>query len=281
MMGDASQEAEHLQNTLITEEKIEQNFCKQPQYIRIPFSDMSEENPEKGEIVSTNTPYKLINGYPSENEIRKRKSYVMSYNNVTNNADWVYEIFNASTLADNCEKELKLGDTNYHKGHLAAAANHKWCLEALNDASLFSNKAPQQKNLNQSTCKKLENNCREIAKYETVRNLHVYTGPLYPEELTMKGVKALPSHFFKVIIVEDHNGTVIQPFCFLVPNEQPTSDNCYVNQCSIEHIEHHSGLIFICTPLGVTQDRIKTIKWQGKNEAGEICYADIKVRISS
>lgn len=64
--------------------------------------------------------YKLINGSPSAfnyNNLRKRKSYAMSFNKETNNAEWVYEILNEDTLKKN---DLKEKGSPYHRGHLAS-----------------------------------------------------------------------------------------------------------------------------------------------------------------
>lgn len=282
MVGDASQAAELLQNTLITEEKIEQNFYQQQLYIQIPLSDMSEGNQEDYERESTNSNsrYKLINGYPSVNEIRRRKSYVMSYNNNTNNADWVYEILNGSTLANNCEKELVLGDTCYHRGHLAAAANHRWCIEAKTDASFNENKAPQQEHLNTRNWKDLEVYCRKKTDESTVLNVHVYTGTLYCGPIRMLGGKALPAFLYKVLIVENNDGTVEEPECFVFPNQCPISNYFEHYKQDILVFQRDSGLNFICIHPEVTQDRIKSIKWEGKNEQRGMCTANIEVRIS-
>uniref|UniRef100_A0A673JAM9 Uncharacterized protein n=1 Tax=Sinocyclocheilus rhinocerous TaxID=307959 RepID=A0A673JAM9_9TELE len=177
--------------------------------------------------------YKLIDGVPeTENifdDIMKKKSYVMSFNHQTRNANWVYEILNRDTTANNHVEPAPFGH-NYHRGHLAAAANHRWCWEALDDADVIDNIVPQHRNLNTGPWLTLEDGCRRRATAQNnIRNVHVYSGPLYRrlmDPLMIQG-KQVPSHFFKVIIEENVDGTVNQP------------------DITIEDIQNATGLTFI------------------------------------
>uniref|UniRef100_A0A673L1D9 Uncharacterized protein n=1 Tax=Sinocyclocheilus rhinocerous TaxID=307959 RepID=A0A673L1D9_9TELE len=197
-------------------------------YIRIPFSLMSgNESESKEENERVSSPYKFIDGFPSGcTDLRKRKSYVLSYNNETKNAEWVYEILNKSIItksnqtAENDQissKYMNFGETlsnkDYEQGHLAAAANHRWSQEAYHDTYLMSNIVPQPQALNKSPWKRFENYCRYTAAKASVRNVHVYSGPLYLREKE----KAVPTHLFKVITVENNNGTVKHPDVFVMP----------------------------------------------------------------
>ncbi|XP_067220381.1 histone-lysine N-methyltransferase, H3 lysine-79 specific-like [Chanodichthys erythropterus] len=209
---------------------------KETFYIRIPLSDMSgtESTSKKYEkCPESYSSYKLLDKYPSENEmkneIRKRKSYIMSYDKETKSPEWVYEILNKNTLKRNCKKNMSFGDKDfkwegYDQGHLAAAANHMWCQEAYHDTFLLSNMTPQISDLNKGNWCKLEQYCRDIVKDDNVRNVHVYTGPLYwgsmDSYVRSLGNKVVPTHFFKVVIVEENNGTVREPECYRMPNEK-------------------------------------------------------------
>uniref|UniRef100_A0A8C1WRE0 Endonuclease n=1 Tax=Cyprinus carpio TaxID=7962 RepID=A0A8C1WRE0_CYPCA len=235
-------------------------------YIRIPFSVMSgNESPSSTDTVAPNDSptYKLIDGVPNLTEIRKRKSYAMLYDNRTKNAAWVYEILNSETLKQEVERQNVFSvdpsihpfyqasniryQNDYVRGHLAAAANHRWCKKALEDTFLMSNISPQHKDLNNGRWKLLEQEYHTKAKdnQNDIRNVHVYSGPLYlPRDNSgvvkykeMRG-QAVPTHFFKVIIVEHCDGTV-ELKCYGMPNEE--SEHYTV---SIEDIERASGLIF-------------------------------------
>ncbi|XP_058624274.1 endonuclease G, mitochondrial-like [Onychostoma macrolepis] len=262
-------------------------------YIRIPVTVMFGSEP--GDVVKpVQSPNKLINGFPSNTDIRKRKSYVMSFDNETNNAKWVYEILNSDSLVDNCRK-LKPFENDYHKGHLAAAANHRWCREANHDTNLFSNIIPQHKKLNQGMWKKLENRCRKIQQKKMECNVHVYTGPLYLREkndacfrvrkfreMNRMGGKVIPTHLFKVIIVENKNGTVEEPECYVMPNEEPEHENLTDYNWDIKNIEAASGLTFIQhRPNANMRDHMKTVTLQGEGGNGESHTVNIYVRISS
>ncbi|XP_059415147.1 uncharacterized protein LOC132149761 [Carassius carassius] len=224
-------------------------------YIRIPLSVMFKNESTsqgRGKSEGKNRPtYKLIDSIPFLREVRKKKSYVMLYNSQTRNATWVYEILNKSTLAGTQSRkaDLKFKDepfetlyeaanieecdeSNYEQGHLASAANHKWCQEAYEDTFFLSNIAPQVPYLNQNLWKQLENYCQaKINNSENIRNVHVYSGPIYPqsdkrkkaEKLKSWRKKIVPSHFFKVIIIEHENGTV-ELECYRMPNEEPAKD---------------------------------------------------------
>ncbi|XP_026116284.1 endonuclease G, mitochondrial-like, partial [Carassius auratus] len=243
-------------------------------YICIPVTEMfgTEHTPTE-DVENVDSLYKLIDGLPSATDIRQRKSYTMSFSNETNNAEWVYEILNRETLEDNCKKIKSFGDV-YHKGHLAAAANHRWCREAYNDTYLFSNIIPQHKKLNQGMWKKLEKHCRRL-QINRDCNVHVYTGPLYlPEEnkeIDRLEGKLIPTHLFKVIIVENTDGTVEEPECYMMPNEEPQSKNLddYSGN-TIEDIEEYSGLTFIQRhPNANMRDCVKTVTLRGEAGNGE------------
>ncbi|XP_051744596.1 endonuclease G, mitochondrial-like [Ctenopharyngodon idella] len=287
------------------------------QYILIPFFEMSgkisvSKEADPNSIVRS--PNKLVNGCPSDSDLRIRKSYVMSYNNETKNAEWVYEILNKDTLKVNCKAHGSFGrnefvDKDYEQGHLAAAANHRWCQEAYHDTFLISNMAPQNKGLNKGNWKTIESYCRYRAMNDEVCNVHVYSGPLYlkekknkegtevedfydradPSTLERKGGKVAPTHLFKVIIVENEDGTVEELECYVMAklDKEDTDiqnlDNIDAVQNKyaqhINTIEKLSGLKFIEShPDVVTKDCIKTIT--GEGEKGESCSAKIKVRIS-
>ncbi|XP_051741764.1 uncharacterized protein LOC127508130 [Ctenopharyngodon idella] len=257
--------------------------------------------------------YKLIDKVPSPTQILQNNFYITLYDNRTRNAAWVYEILNKSPKSNkkvyrvNNFKDDTLvhplfrpsvdpyKNTAYNRGHLAAVANHKWCQEACNDTFYITNTVPQQRHFNKVLWSDLEELCRKIAQKKEVRNVHVYTGPLYlpsnskkknnNENKSEKPVesrgenneknsneqhksegcvkykflrgKAVPTHLFKVIIVENEDGTVLKPECYMMKNEKLADSNSreeltieeYRNKLkdynkSIDVIQKNSGMIF-------------------------------------
>ncbi|XP_067280405.1 endonuclease G, mitochondrial-like [Pseudorasbora parva] len=289
--------------------------------IRIPFLKMSSNISDSKPVKDTSfvkSSYKLVDGFPRSSEIRIRKSYVMSYNQESKNADWVYEILNKDTLKENVKKQMSFGsnemeDKVYEQGHLAAAANHRWCQEAYHDTFLLSNMVPQKKSLNKGVWKTFENYCRNKAMEDEVCNVHVYTGPLYlkeenrklgmgdeledmcecldPKTLQRQGEKAVPTHFFKVIIVEKEDGTVEEPECYVMPKLDKVDTDCGFDKIDevknhyVQHIlkfdEFFKLQLIEKHPDAVMRDCIKTVTWTGEGKNGELCSVNVKVRITT
>ncbi|KAI2666953.1 Endonuclease G, mitochondrial [Labeo rohita] len=244
------------------------------------------------------------NDNKKSNKIIKKQFYVMSYDKEKNNSEWVYEILNVSTLPSYYKKptfrdsdsdsDYKLSNSNpfkstgYDRGHLAAAANHTWCQEAYKKTFLMYNITPQYSNFNRGKWKKLEEYCRKKIISETVRNVHVYTGPLYLKETENVGEKVVPSHFFKVVIVEKE-GEDIELECYTLPNEkskdnensEEDTENDWLNpyKVDITDIEKMSGLKFTesCPEL-TKEDYTRTATWMGNKGKKSVT---IDVTISS
>ncbi|KAK9978577.1 hypothetical protein ABG768_020322 [Culter alburnus] len=249
-------------------------------YIRIPVTQMFHNEPSfrEQEVPNVRSDYKLIDGLPSDADIRIKKSYAMSFDNDTGNARWVYEILNRETLANNCVQEKFKG---YDRGHLAAAANHRWCWEALNDTNLNCNIIPQHNSLNNGPWKALEQKNRNF-RDQTIQNVHVYSGPLYPEERNKLKEKAVPNQFFKVIIVENKDGTVRKPECYVMPNVDVPTNRLGDYVKDIEDIEKDSGLTFIERRPNVRErDRKMSVTLQGRDVNSTLQSVDIGVRIRS
>ncbi|XP_061134329.1 endonuclease G, mitochondrial isoform X1 [Syngnathus typhle] len=172
-------------------------------------------------------------GFPSLSNIRTRESYVSSYDPRTRTPAWVIERLSGDTLggaADRACCDFKEDDSVHFfhratnadykgsgldRGHMAAAANHKWSQKAMDDTFYLSNVAPQvparararalsslahlcyalsslahlcctlthmfvrvqNPHLNQNAWNNLEKLCRSLTK--RYANVYVCTGPLY------------------------------------------------------------------------------------------------------
>lgn len=100
-------------------------------------------------------------GLPGLAQLRTRESYVLCYDPRSRSALWVIEQLNRESLSGTSERaacDFQEDDSvhEYHRatnadyrgsgfdrGHLAAAANHKWSQKAMRDTFYLSNIAPQ------------------------------------------------------------------------------------------------------------------------------------------
>uniref|UniRef100_A0A8C3NR11 Endonuclease n=2 Tax=Passeriformes TaxID=9126 RepID=A0A8C3NR11_9PASS len=212
-------------------------------------------------------------GLPGLAQLRSRESYVLCYDPRSRSALWVIEQLNRDTLSgasDRAACDFQEDDSvhEYHRatnadyrgsgfdrGHLAAAANHKWSQKAMRDTFYLSNIAPQNPHLNQNAWNNLEKYCRSLARNN--RNVYVCTGPLFLPRMEADGkmyVKyqvigknnvAVPTHFFKVLILEKESGE-IELRSYVMPNS-PVDDKIPLERflVPIESIERASGLLFV------------------------------------
>ncbi|XP_035197855.1 endonuclease G, mitochondrial [Oxyura jamaicensis] len=212
-------------------------------------------------------------GLPGLAQLRSRESYVLCYDPRSRSALWVIEQLNRETLSgasDRAACDFQEDDSvhEYHRatnadyrgsgfdrGHLAAAANHKWSQKAMRDTFYLSNVAPQVPHLNQNAWNNLEKYSRSLARNN--KNVYVCTGPLYLPRMEADGkmyVKyqvigknnvAVPTHFFKVLILEKESGE-IELRSYVMPNS-PVDENIPLERflVPIESIERASGLLFV------------------------------------
>ena len=107
--------------------------------------------------------------------------------------------------------------SGFDRGHLAAAANHIKSPTVLQETFLLSNICPQHPGLNRKLWKRLEGYTRSLAKHSDA--IYVCSGPLYlPKqkdeklfvEYQLLGSQhiAVPTHFFKILLIENSKGTV-------------------------------------------------------------------------
>uniref|UniRef100_A0ABI0P382 Endonuclease n=1 Tax=Bos taurus TaxID=9913 RepID=A0ABI0P382_BOVIN len=169
-------------------------------------------------------------GLPGVAQLKSRASYVLCYDPRTRGALWVVEQLRPEGLRgdgnrSSCDFHEDDSVHAYHRatnadyrgsgfdrGHLAAAANHRWSQKAMDDTFYLSNVAPQVPHLNQNAWNNLEKYSRSLTR--TYQNVYVCTGPLFLPRTEADGksyVKyqvigknhvAVPTHFFKVLILE-------------------------------------------------------------------------------
>ncbi|XP_072243189.1 endonuclease G, mitochondrial isoform X2 [Leuresthes tenuis] len=198
-------------------------------------------------------------GFPSLANIKTRESYVTSYDPRTRTASWVIERLNPASLTGASDRKYcdfkednsvhvfhratnaDYRGSGFDRGHLAAAANHKWSQQAMEDTFYLSNVAPQNPHLNQNSWNNLEKLCRSLTKQYL--NVYVCTGPLYlPRCLSAESTCLSP----QVLILEQADGRGVELRSYVLPNE-PVDDKIPLERflVPIETIERASGFLFV------------------------------------
>lgn len=209
--------------------------------------------------------------YPKSSIQIKHSCYALDYDCRTKNAYWVYERITSESLNGNVDRKnsfkedpaipelfrSSLNDykgSGFDRGHLAPAANHKESQEAMADTFFLSNMSPQVPEFNRGYWSKLEKHVRDLTKNYSI--VEVFTGPLYLPEVDENGLRwvkyqvigkndvAVPTHFFKVLVLENSTG---RKDCraFILPNMQINSKTPLNDfEVTVQKVEKLAGLIF-------------------------------------
>ncbi len=223
---------------------------------QIPYSHYSEENP--------------LSSHPVSSFIIHRSGYSLAYDARTRNPAWVYEHLTADNLKgdvdrlhfkfkedDRIPQHLRATLADYKgqgldQGHMAPAADHRSSEEKMSDTFYLTNMCPQCPQFNREYWSQLERHVRDLTK--EYRHVYVVTGPLYLpyHEGKRRFVKyqvigpndvGVPSHFFKVITLEDRRGKrEIQ--AYVLPNTFIPSDTPLNHfKTTAQKVEKAAGLI--------------------------------------
>ncbi|XP_025769432.1 endonuclease G, mitochondrial [Puma concolor] len=196
-------------------------------------------------------------GLPGLAQLKSRESYVLCYDPRTRCALWVVEQLRPERLCGDGDRrscDFREDDSvhAYHRatnadyrgsgfdrGHLAAAANHRWSQKAMDDTFYLSNVAPQVErkhvsaggkvNVHKARFSETEADGKSYVKYQVIGKNHV----------------AVPTHFFKVLILEAAGGQ-IELRSYVMPNA-PVDEAVPLERflVPIESIERASGLLFV------------------------------------
>jgi endonuclease G, mitochondrial len=149
--------------------------------------------------------------------------------------------------------------SGYDRGHLIPAADAKWSEQAMNDTfKLTTNVAPQEHIFNAGLWARFEDWTRKLAfTYDAV---YVYSGVLFKPAIHSNGEAiteyavlgnppntAVPTHFYKVILVEDQKATPRWRMgIFVMPNRRPTEEDRPLTsfEVSEEQLTRDSGVLF-------------------------------------
>jgi endonuclease G len=196
--------------------------------------------------------------YQNADQIVEHAYFTLSYNEKTEQADWVAYKLTKSNLSnakfkrkDNFRsdpdvktKSASLQDykgSGYDRGHLAPAADFTWTEQGLDDSFFMSNMSPQDPGFNRGIWKKLEGKVRTWANSN--EKIYVVTGPVYKgqSEKIGKNKVAVPDKYFKIIL--DLTGKEVKGIAFILDNEKSSKDLSHFAM-SIDKAERITGFDF-------------------------------------
>ncbi|KAJ1917315.1 nuclease [Mycoemilia scoparia] len=210
-------------------------------------------------------------------DFREHVSYVMSYNRMLRNPNWVAEHLTKEKLKNNGGDR---SDSNFHedasipeefrallkdyyrsgydRGHMVPAADAKVSQEAMNETFLLSNMAPQVgRGFNRDYWAHFEEFIRRLT--DSFEDVYCITGPLYLPQQDPTNKKwytkyevignppniAVPTHFYKVVLVKRKSESSVAIGGFVLPNAQIDNAKPLTDfSVPIEHIEKAAGLNF-------------------------------------
>lgn len=187
-----------------------------------------------------------------------REGYTLSYNTQRLIPNWVaYELTALETQGDEPRGEHFKKDpeiqgmqaeasdyrnSGWDKGHMAPAADMKWSERAMDDCFYLTNICPQDHKLNTGTWKKLEEQCREYARY--FGNLYIVCGPIVENNrygtIGDNGVM-VPDGFFKVLLAPYYGKYVGVGFIF---ENKKGGKKLIEHAVTIDEVERVTGIDF-------------------------------------
>lgn len=209
---------------------------------------------------------------PISSFVIHRPGYSLAYDARNRNPAWVLEHLTAESISGETERSLEfkedeaipqhlratLADYNgsgLDRGHQAPAADHRSNRDAMEDTFYMTNMCPQCPQFNRGYWAKFEKHVRDLTKDHA--NIYVVTGPLYLPSIELDGKRyvkyqvigsndvAVPTHFFKVITLENLQG-IQEIKAYILPNQKiPSSTPLDKFLTTVQKVEKSAGLIFI------------------------------------
>jgi endonuclease G, mitochondrial len=207
-------------------------------------------------------------GHPISSILIHRKDYSLAYDGHHRNPLWVYEHLTNENIKnvshadykedESIPKHLRTTLADYRgqgldRGHLASSSIRDSNTETLNEIYYLTNVCPLCPKLNRGYWEKLDKHVRDLTN--DYQNVYVTTGPLYMpyNEKGGRFVKyrvigptdiAVPSHFFKILLLEDKRGQK-EVVAYILPNHEiPLYTPLEKFQTTVEEVEKAAGLIF-------------------------------------
>jgi len=188
---------------------------------------------------------------PSE-DIIVHLGYTASYNHTTLCSDWVaweltaeeangqndgqYSFSRDPEVAWPKASREDYSRSGYDKGHMAPRADMRWSCQALEESYYFTNICPQDHEMNSQAWRKIEELTRRLAK--RYGSVWVVCGPIFDDSGSKIGSVAVPSAFFKALVVNTSEG--YKTVGFLVDNN-PQSFSPRHYAVSVDSVEAAIG----------------------------------------
>jgi endonuclease G len=210
--------------------------------------------------------------FPTITPVFERNGYKIAYDGKNRNPSLVMEILTQDSLQGTTKRDdgqfkedhlipkhmrAALSDyrsSGYDRGHMAPAADFRGNPKAMEESFLLTNMCPQDPQLNRGYWSKFERHVRELTK--SYKSVKVFTGPLYLPQTGKDGQRyvtykvigkndvAVPTHFFKVLVLEKANGKKDSQ-AYILPNEDVDSSASLDKfKTTVEKVERASGIIF-------------------------------------
>ncbi|ESO02821.1 hypothetical protein HELRODRAFT_81227 [Helobdella robusta] len=210
-------------------------------------------------------------GYPLRSpDLVVYKNYALCYDQQKKIPHWVLELLVENDLKGdgNRNKSNFKSDPNFSvifssqnedylksgwsRGHMAAAGNHKYDQDAMNDTFYLTNVVPQDLNNNAEFWNRIEIHCRGLLK--NFNRVWLVSGPMFLSrsqgnkkfieyEVIGKSEVAVPTHLYKVVLAEKNDKIAMG--CFVVPNKPiPREQSLKEHQVPLEFIEAKTGFTF-------------------------------------
>lgn len=193
-------------------------------------------------------------------EIVKHSKFTLSYDEETEQAEWVYYTLSQNKLLapkvpryDYFNPDPKVSTksavhsdyshSGYTRGHLVPAGDMSHNKQGMKECFYMSNMSPQPRAFNNGIWKELEELVREWVIEEKL--LHISSGPIFynsdRKTIGKKNKIHVPDAFFKVLL--DYRGTEKKAIGFVIPNEVSDKQLKYYAK-SVDEVEAITGIDF-------------------------------------
>ncbi len=205
------------------------------------------------QVVSVKAPdgLELPASSPDE-DIVVRLGYTASYNHQTLCPDWVAWELTAEEADGQNDGQFSFSRdpgvawpkasredysrSGWDKGHMAPRADMRWSCQALEESYYFTNICPQDHEMNSQAWRKIEELSRRLAK--RYGSVYIVCGPIFDGSDRRIGSVAIPSAFFKALVINTTDG--YKSVGFLVDNN-PQSFSPRHYAVSVDSVEATIG----------------------------------------
>ncbi len=181
--------------------------------------------------------------------------YILSYNENTEQANWIYYELTSQMLNGNIKRSNRFRNdplvstisasssdytkSGFDRGHLCPAADMQFDSIAMNESFYMSNISPQNPGFNRGIWKSLEGKVRDWAN--TKEKLVIVTGPIFNEADQRIGQNKVrvPAYFYKILFAEEQN----QMIAFILPNAA-SSNSLDKFASTVDSLEEITGIDF-------------------------------------